>query len=680
MRHFWLGSILLSTALSSAAVTLGRHSGAAILGRPLDIRVQVILAPGENADELCVRPEVFFGETPVSQVSAALARSTPDARASLRIRTQQAVNEPFVTVNVQVGCGAPFARRYVLLADPLTPAQVQAESLAGTAPTRVSPARQEAFADLPVVGPAAGDVPPTVRPTQQRPRSAPRVPSVVRKPSPPVKAAPRLELEPLNITLGIDRDPVLRLSTLLLSEPSSDQEARQAAIALWKSINASPEEILNDARKLAVLEAEAIGLRETQARQEAQLARLEAQLQDGQRYRHISYLLGFLLLLSLLTVAWMRRRHPGAVVKTAWWKGQSEPQPEKRIARKRSVDVRAAGSVPKPRPPGVVMDLDLNLDADSSLDSVPVQARGSDAGKASVTTAADSRREFAPSSLPHARSVATEELFDVQQQADFFVSLGQHDQAIQILKDHLDESHEPSPLAYLDLLRIYHDLARRREYEELRADFNLVFNAGAPPFEEFSQRSKGLEAYETAFSRIQALWPQPKVLDVIERSIFRDSQTADGEVFDLEAYRELLFLHAVAKEMIHRDTASDVQDDPAANDFQHTALKPLKAVTHPALLHGGSVADRVRAGEQVTEPMPEELQPMSSNIGLDVDLDALMEASAFEASLPEVPSPVEPTANATRSLGDASGVEGNLIDFEFLDFVANDDKPGPSKS
>lgn len=90
---------------------------------------------------------------------------------------------------------------------------------------------------------------------------------------------------------------------------------------------------------------------------------------------------------------------------------------------------------------------------------------------------------------------------------------------------HLDESHEPSPLAYLDLLKIYHELGRVQDYEALRADFNMVFNAGAPPFDEFAQRSRGLESYETAFSRIQALWPEPRVLDVIERSIFRDSQT-----------------------------------------------------------------------------------------------------------------------------------------------------------
>ena len=57
-------------------------------------------------------------------------------------------------------------------------------------------------------------------------------------------------------------------------------------------------------------------------------------------------------------------------------------------------------------------------------------------------------------------------------------------------------------------------------------------------------------------------------------------------------------------------------------------------------------------------------------------LDALHDASAFEASLPDVVVPVEPTARLASSTG-ISAVEaadmGNLIDFEVLDFTPPDD-------
>jgi len=100
----------------------------------------------------------------------------------------------------------------------------------------------------------------------------------------------------------------------------------------------------------------------------------------------------------------------------------------------------------------------------------------------------------------------------VQQQADFFVSLGDHEQAIQVLRQHLAESHEPSPLAYLDLLKLYHKLDRRDDYERLRKDFNRVLNADAPSFEHFSEGSRSLEDYEvhsaasSPYGRSRACW------------------------------------------------------------------------------------------------------------------------------------------------------------------------------
>ena len=127
MRQIWVGCILLSTAVSSAAVTLGRHSGAAVIGRPLDVRVQVLLAPGEDIGGLCIGSDVFYGDAqvPGSQVRSTPQKSTAEAEGFVRIQSFQAVNEPIVTVYVRAGCNTPFTRRFVLLADPITEPAVQ---------------------------------------------------------------------------------------------------------------------------------------------------------------------------------------------------------------------------------------------------------------------------------------------------------------------------------------------------------------------------------------------------------------------------------------------------------------------------------------------------------------------------------------------------------------------------
>lgn len=694
MRQIWIGCILLSNALGSAAVTLGRHNGAAIIGRPLDIRVQAIMAPGEDMASQCFGADVFYGD---AQVSASQVRSTPlgggsESDASVRIQSLQPVNEPVVTVYVRAGCNAPFTRRYVLLADPLTESLSPSPVLpriapevggADSAPVTSAAGTSSVLAPIPSRSPVARTAPDNAATPEapRTPRAAP--PPVVRRPPDPARAPrPRLQLEPLDLSLQLERDPVLKLSMDLLSEPTTSDEVRAAAGLLWRSINATPEEILRDAQRLAVLEAESQGLRSAEAQTKATIADLNGRLATAESGRYLNGLVyalgaGLLLALGALAVLWRRMASGrGNEKPAAWWAvGGSK------TARR------------EPTPPPVELtglDLDLTLDdPDSAFGEYRPLSGSHQLGdslppveQTPAPLSGKDRRDFAPSLIGAARSVATEELFDIQQQADFFVSLGEDEQAIQVLRNHLADSPEPSALAYLDLLKLFHRLGRREDYDRARAEFNQVFNAGAPPFDQYTDESQGLEAYETAFGRIQALWPEPRVLDLIEKSIFRDPGDTEAEVFDLEAYRELLLLHAMAKDMIKRDEAAS----SAGSDFQHTAMQPLKAaVKAGAAGAAGAAAASVAGAGKDTVPVelkPEAyatVPPASPRLALDVDLTEISEFSAFEASLPEVPVAVEPTAQSAPPPGDARDGLDNLIDFEVLDFMTPEDPFAPKE-
>lgn len=675
--------------MGSSAVTLGRHSGAALIGQPLDVRVQLLVAPEEDAVNQCVTADVFYGDT---RVSPGTVRSTPqkaagaDAQASVRIQSALPVNEPIVTLYVKAGCSNPFTRRYVLLADlssepaassPAAPpaslaAPVRPPAVDSSTPPRTAPARSDAGAGTP--GAPSRPAPGTTGQANARPAPATRPPSVVRR-TPPPAAVPRLQLDPVDLDPGIERDPTLKLSPLMLSEPGTSQEARAAAAERWKAINATPEDILRDARKLNTLEAEATELRGAQIRDQASLAELRSQLEQArdQRYSNpLVYALGALLLLALLALllVWRRKaRAPGSEASRAWWSADPDD--------KAAADKLGAPAVrPTPTPAlvnNVDKDIDFNLDDDSSFDSLnPPKAGKGRSGRPGLAAEpvpalpTRDKREFSSSAIGGSRSIATEELFDVQQQADFFVSLGEDGQAIEVLRNHLAESHEPSALAYLDLFKLYHRLGRRHDYDQLRDEFNQVFNAGAPPFDHYTDAGRGLEAYETAFSRIQSLWPEPRVLDLIEQSIFRDASDDEVEVFDLEAYRELLLLHAIAKELIKRDGHASSGN----SEFHHTAVQPLKAAGR--LLEGSPIAERGMVHdtrERNTQPMGlDTMTPASSHVGLDVNLDDLSEFSAFEASLPEVDVNIEPTAKLPEA-AHPDPAAGNLIDFEVQDFM-----------
>lgn len=686
MRHIWVGCILLSTAMGGHAASLGRHSGAAVIGRTLDVRVQALLAPGEDIASLCAQADVFYGDTQVSPgaVRTVPQKSAPDAEASLRVQASVPVDEPIVTLYVRIGCSAPFSRRYVLLADPLNEPLAAAPVVQAPPPAAVSPMPSRALPDanavatgeaggagvgatasasvsVPSPAPAQAPAPAAAPPKPPRASQAasaanagprpPRPASVVR----PAAPAPRLELEPVDISLSLERDPALKLSLTMLSEPAASDEERAAAARLWQAINASPEDILRDNQKLQVLEAEARGLREQELRNKAAIEALEAELAQSRHLKWLAYGLGAALLAAVVAggLIWRKRRAAGPAddAERAWWAAANA---EKMMAADASPSGLASA-----REIDLDLDLDLGSDKVSAMDSLrPLDGGGNSRPPLSV----QDKREFAPSQIGVSRSVATEELFDVQQQADFFMSLGEYQQAVEVLKSHLAESQEPSPLAYLDLLKLYHKLGRSDDYQRLRDDFNHLFNAGAPAFEHYSDEGRGLEHYGMALSRIQALWPEPRVLDVIESSIFRENNDPDAEVFDLEAYRELLLLHAIAKEVITRSAARK----RGASDFEHTSIKPLKAAGSAAL--AAAVAESARSGRE-TQPL-DEIPKASPRLGLDVDLDELSEISAFEASLPEIAVPVEPSAKPAPPPGKGPDDDlGNLIDFEVLDFM-----------
>ncbi len=694
VRQFWIGSILLSTALGSSAVTLGRYSGAGVIGQPLDIRVQAILSPGEEVADICVSADVLYGETKLSPgaVRATLQRATPDAQASVRIQASVAIDEPVVTVFVRAGCTSAFTRRYVLLADPISEPSRPSAVAGGSRATSVSgapvaeqlpsvatsvgsalPSAPVAHAAKRAAAPDAGiasraTVPPPARERVRAPvRPAPaQAGSVVRKPSAPLPSVtPRLELDAIDLSLAIDRDPVLRLSSSLLSEPTDSEEARAAAGRLWRAISASPEDILRDVDKVDALSAQVGALRQAQSSSQATIGELSSRLEQSRQWLWWASALGAVLVLAVLALLWQLRQHktrPRFADEKAWWAHEAEMKPTTREAVLRSS--------------AVVPSADLDIDLSHGPDAVPSRTRPlsrsadlddstpleDDDDSTPVPLAAD-RGEFAHSQAA-SRSVAAEELFDVQQQADFFISLGEDTQAIKVLRNHIAESQVPSALVYLDLLKIYHRLGRPDDYEQLRTDFNRLFNAGAPAFEQFSDEGRGLEYYERALGRIQALWPDPRVLDVIEQSIFREVDDPQGEVFDLEAYRELLLLYAMATEMIKRQVA----DSQSPRDFENTKAQALKASSR----RGGAVVSADRAlGSGNTLPM-EQQPPASLNLGLDVNLDDLSEFSAFDASLPEVDLAVEPTVASARRDG-STAQNSNMIDFEVLDLTPSDE-------
>jgi hypothetical protein len=198
----------------------------------------------------------------------------------------------------------------------------------------------------------------------------------------------------------------------------------------------------------------------------------------------------------------------------------------------------------------------------------------------------NSGRDFGDSQLDGGvslRSMKAEELHDVQQEADFFMALGEHERAIEVLRSHIGMNPETSAVAWLDLLGVYHRLGREEEFEYTRGEFERNFNAQVPAFERFGdlEGEGGLEDYPNALARITALWPSRKVLDIIEESIFRSPVDGGRPAFSLAAYRDLLLLHHVGEVVLGREVApsnfGDLHGLSSTPDFSATNIDPLSA-------------------------------------------------------------------------------------------------------
>ena len=78
-------------------------------------------------------------------------------------------------------------------------------------------------------------------------------------------------------------------------------------------------------------------------------------------------------------------------------------------------------------------------------------------------------------------------------------------------------------------------------------------------------------------SRIEAHWKTPQILDVLQELIFRQPEAGtpdQGESFDLTAYRELMLLFAIAKDLS--------EGSPGVTDLGHAALGArLDALAEP---------------------------------------------------------------------------------------------------
>jgi pilus assembly protein FimV len=441
-----------------------------------------------------------------------------------------------------------------------------------------------------------------------------------------------------------------------------------------------------DAQRLDSLEASVKSLVALAAKNEASLLTLRGRLEQAQAERYnnpVVYLLLALLLASLVAIAYLLSRSGQRARQEPpekWWDGSnmrppaaaavdgaqgaqaevpvpdrgpdsglsaiSEPSPlsqhigltppERGPAQQtrpmtQGMPMRHAGAVPPQ------VDVSLVEMSESTFDrlmqsgtahSGARKLRDDEAAAGSLQQPSAAAGETAGAGRPRTRRIDSDELVDIRQRAEFFVTLGQTDQAVQVLEARIAQDRESCPQAFLDLLKLFHSLGLKADFLQVREEFSRIFNASIPEFADFDEEGLDLEDYPGTVDRLIAVWERPAVLDVIEHLIYRQKGDTSHQPFDLAAFRDLLMLHAVAQ-MVRGGDAS------AAD----------------AALQRGVAVD--------------------AGASLDIDLSDVMASSAEPEVRPSGAFPVLPAVGSSPTPG-----EGNLIDFDLTEIPLDDNKPG----
>ena len=627
----WLaiGSATALAVASAAAAGLGSGGASAVLGQPLDFAVQVRLDAGDSLTPECVSAEVTTGDrrVPPGLVRAVLEMTGPET-ARVRVQTQTSIDEPVIGIQLSVGCTARMTRRYVVLADPPhTTAQATAPAFAAN-PAAVSdaaPAAQaspvgapsEAAASTNPVATQVAAVAGTPRAASSTAAAAPRpqraraerraaaVPVAARtraqrreptraaaKPATTISAAAavpaRLKLEPAEApSRGTEAAAVEDALAAVAQAASAARAAASAASA--------------SAERMATLERTVEQLR-TEAKTSRDLAaQFRQRLTDTEGSS--AWMLPLMVVAALLAAlaAWLAWRL--GRVQTARQQGWREasvaavvvPTQEATPSRQPTAPIpfvtselqrptpqpanrpRTAPAWPPPAPPVAWPP------PDSTVSPEPVTEPDLESDPAMQRTEA-----LPPGALPDGgapRDVSIEELIDLEQQAEFFVVLGQDDAAIELLAEHLRSTGGGSPLPYLKLLEIHHRRDEHEAYERIRGRFNQRFNAYAPAWGVDLGHGRTLDDYGGVLPRLQQVWDRPlDAMAELEALLFRKSR---GELFDLPAYREVLFLYSLARDLMDRAAVDTGNVDlllPMADgsEFSSTAPAPFLGLERDA--------------------------------------------------------------------------------------------------
>jgi pilus assembly protein FimV len=533
-------ALLLGLAPDAQALGLGRpqiHSG---LGKALDASIPLTLAEGEQLPDSCLRAEVSAGDARVPAGLLQLRVEGEPGQQRIRLQSLARIDEPALRITLALGCPLRLTREFNAFIDP--PGGAQAVALP---PAPVAPVVQ------PVAAPAQLAEAPAPAP-RQRPRPKPRASGprlVLEMPEVLVAAEPPRPVKPAASAAEMEMTPELEAQITQLEQTvaqlRAEMEARLQAEAAAASA-AAAEAIPRASAPAVAPPPEAV------------------RVVHASPYRDPMtwlFTLGLSLLAGAAAFYGSRWRDQRARSELAYWRAlhaaegaapPPAPQPSPGMAPPVAVPAVALpdegqhqATRPQPRP--------------MPWPPAPIAAPSpAQLERAMMATQPLPAQAAAAPTLSNELTVA-DELLDLQQQVDFLQLLGQQEAAADLLATRLGRGGAPA-MSYLMLMELCQQRGEPEVFAELVKQFEQRFRVLAPQWSQSLSRGRSLDSNPSVIAHLQVVWSDPgSAMQMLQDLLARGSGPG-APSFELPAYRDLLTLYSVARDLFEAGLRGDEVD------------------------------------------------------------------------------------------------------------------------
>lgn len=525
------------------ALGLGRPLIHSALGKPLDVSVPLVLADGEQLTDSCLRAEVVAGDARVPAGLLQLRIEGEPGQQYVRLQSQARIDEPTLRITLAVGCPLRLTREFNVLVDP--PAQAaalpQPAQPALPVPALLPPPAVEVAPRPQVDAPLPPPKPPKPRPrTKPRP-AGPRLtldrPEVLvaeaPRPQRSSSTAPEMELTPeIEAQISQLEQTVAQLRAELLARHQAEAQAASAAIPAVAASVASAV-----AEPAVVLRAHTSPYRDPMT----WVLTLAVSLLAGSAAFYIS--------------RWRDQRGRG---EPAHWRAP------------RTAQEGAPPSAPPAPAPGMappVIGLAAVLPDESQHQITRPQPRpllwppSPEPAPAVLSLQATQPLPSQVAAAPLLSSELTiaDELLDLQQQVDFLRLLGQQDAAADLLDAWLRRGHVGA-MPYLLLMELSQQRGDQGAFAEQARRLEQRFGAPVPQWTQSLSQGRSLDGCPSVMAHLQLVWAEPaEAMKLLQELLGRGGGPGVPR-FELPAYRDLLTLYGVARDLFETGLRSDEVD------------------------------------------------------------------------------------------------------------------------